>query len=302
MTKILDDVELDIFRNLREYVPGAIIAGGAVRDMVYELPYTDVDIFFNASQWPVSAAHFYDYVIPKVFKLTREDYIKQSVDFYRELSFDRHEYLGSNVSNVVDIFKGGRHFQLISITKGNVIDHVKHNFDLNACKIYHDGTVITRTKEFKDFVASKELEASEAVKQGAIGDYNLVVRAVKIIERYKEFDIKMSDFLLKRKKEHDEKPPELEKPARKSKKLSQVLAEYAQTVPSINASSLEAYQQIYDNAVLASTPGQIPIPTQPTGITWTSAIGSIFADPVPPPPLFMEEVQEVPPVVLDDLE
>lgn len=188
--KILNEVEFELLKEFQKHLPGAIIAGGSVRDMHFGLPFSDVDIFYDMVSMPI--AYIYDEIIPRIFGYTVED------KFWRvnNSAFQRSDTVyGEDTRDIVELekYKGSR-YQFIAV-HGDPVRHV-HKFDLNCCKIFYDGEKIHQTGDFKDFWKTKELNVTEAYKKSKLmGMGRLDKRVEKILFRYKKFDIKVSDFL-----------------------------------------------------------------------------------------------------------
>lgn len=193
MNKILDEKEFAVLRRLQKYAEGAVIAGGSVRDMIFGLPYNDVDIFYSSSAGPkgISYCQFVDECIPEALELTCKDVMTSlSADF----SFSQGSQCGPNIHRVVQVVKeDGTKYQLISLDTGPVNKHIKANFDLNCVKVFHDGIKLHRTQEFEAFFQSRELnsafEHAEALHPGSLA------RVAKILNRYTDFNLTIGERL-----------------------------------------------------------------------------------------------------------
>lgn len=240
--KILNEVEFELLKEFQKHLPGAIIAGGAVRDMHFGLPFSDVDIFYDNSS--LSIAYIYDEVIPRIFDYTLKD------KFWRVMNsaFQRSDTIyGEDTRDVVELekYKGTR-YQFIAVP-GDPVRHV-HKFDLNCCKIFYDGEKIHQTGDFKDFWKTRELNVSENYKKSKyMGAGRLDKRVDKILFRYKkQFDIKISAFLEAFLEEQKKNREEMNKKhdARFMKVKSMIEADQAMA---------NALQQI-DNAAIGTVP------------------------------------------------
>ncbi len=182
--KILDSSELDVLKYLREvYSPDAIIAGGAVRDMVLGKPYKDIDIWFNKVKMDV-AQRFFEILLPKDLGFrVGKDCVDIPLNFRSEMPQTRgtlEDRLFGRAprqpvvvelpepdewaDNSADIFKNPEaprrvewmlsvhykdaHYQLMHVNVAP-IDFVSAEFDIGLCKIWHDGDKVTETEGFK---------------------------------------------------------------------------------------------------------------------------------------------------------
>ena len=83
--KILGKEELEVFNYLKDkFMPDAVIAGGAVRDLIMEKPFKDIDIWFNHTKVGIPQ-RFFELSLPKElgFKCG-EDYVDIPLNFAGE--------------------------------------------------------------------------------------------------------------------------------------------------------------------------------------------------------------------------
>ena len=118
------------------YQPGAIIAGGAVRDFLYGKPPKDIDVFIPLGCEP-------DIKSTNLWKEVKWDYVFK--DKMRE-----YEALG-NLRGLDQFFWKDHTVQLISIHEEDAYEKVR-TFDLGICKCYFDGYLVY----LDDFIKDKE--------------------------------------------------------------------------------------------------------------------------------------------------
>lgn len=172
MNKILDDLELNYLRELKKRGLEVIIAGGAVRDMVKNLPYNDVDFFINIRSGNLDLCRFLDEDVPEVFG---EDF-----SLRRNNIFDPSFNSRANIVNIANGEVNGSKFQLI-FNKGNLSAMVKSNFDLGCCKVYHDGDSLKMTHEFEHFLTSNVIGTHLPPKEVS---QKTILRAQKFANRF----------------------------------------------------------------------------------------------------------------------
>src|SRR4051812_35702813 len=79
--KILDKEHLELLRHVQKIMhKQAIIAGGAVRDMVMGKPYRDIDIWIRHKRGG-NLAKAVEYILPHALKFDKEDFITQAHGF-----------------------------------------------------------------------------------------------------------------------------------------------------------------------------------------------------------------------------
>lgn len=159
-----DDI-VRVLKALHRYgFKSALIAGGAVRDLYFEILPTDIDIYV----W--DPAHSKE-VIPglkstdwndfwtKVFNLNvkgspgRSPYIRDRIEFHR----DNSAYAsGTAITGVWDMMKNMIPFQII-MTKVKPEVYVNEYFDIGLCKAYCDGTKFRYTPCFMRDMRHKTL-------------------------------------------------------------------------------------------------------------------------------------------------
>lgn len=134
----------EVLKNIQQVFPGAIIAGGALRDLILDVPIKDVDIFIPVEcfEFDTVAAMF-----PK--KLCRNDDVLNSEPWLHP----DHEY--GRTANKEDT---GRNIHVIyqwesETTKYDFIFCSPeaadvNTFDINICQVSYDGTTINSTEAF----------------------------------------------------------------------------------------------------------------------------------------------------------
>lgn len=147
---------IDTLRKVQGVFPRAVIAGGALRDLIYNRPVKDVDIFIpierdadrNTAEVNVLAAiqqieELFDTTvtptIPVYFKETTEDFIKA----------------GRLLETVQNTQVGETKYELIIGTPESCdID----KFDFSICQISFDGEHVRTTEAFDRTLATKVIE------------------------------------------------------------------------------------------------------------------------------------------------
>ncbi len=125
---------------IQDYLPEAIIAGGAIRDLYHNKPIKDIDIYVPQDDGvAVHSVSFWR----QVFDLNtmHGDYIDHS-------GTDGESYNGKNHIGVVwEIQKRGVLYNII-IVDVLPVEYVNDFFDIGLCKAYCDGKKIRLTADF----------------------------------------------------------------------------------------------------------------------------------------------------------
>jgi len=124
----------DILSIIHKFIPDAIIAGGAIRDLCHEKTVKDIDIYVpydalcKGSTYGPADSEFWE----KIFILDfNEDYI-ENVN-------GEDSYEGKNhISTVFEIKADGVLYNIIMVDKPP-INYVMEYFDIGLCKAYFDG-------------------------------------------------------------------------------------------------------------------------------------------------------------------
>lgn len=133
----------------------AIIAGGAIRDLYFDIMPTDIDIFVwdphfspegtdHAAWYANSGGTFWE----DVLKLNRRSTVYTS-DCVRQSFVDYGpQQIGSGkITAVWNVLKGYMPYQII-FTVEKPTTHIMKFFDVGLCKAYCDGDVVRYTSEF----------------------------------------------------------------------------------------------------------------------------------------------------------
>jgi len=176
---------------IKEYLPEAIIAGGAIRDMYHKKPIRDIDVYIKKTDTtPIYQTSFWQ----QLFALDNTtDYIEHSGKSYTGKPYTGKTHIGM----VWEIRKNGIMYNII-VTDIDPVDYVEQFFDIGLCKAYCDGTKIRLTADFMHdsrnkllTVVSKHLPQDEfdgmmdrhiAKLRKKYHDYKLVIPAM-----YKDF-------------------------------------------------------------------------------------------------------------------
>jgi len=91
--EILGEKHLKVLNYLKEeFMPDAVIAGGAVRDQVMDKPFTDVDILFFTKKPETDIQQFFELKLPKDLAFREGDFIdiRSNITIPPDLYGDRH--------------------------------------------------------------------------------------------------------------------------------------------------------------------------------------------------------------------
>jgi hypothetical protein len=181
MNEILNDKHLAILHKVQEHLPTAVIAGGAARDLYFNKPFKDVDIFISLSQLKkkldIPIDLFFEEIFPESLgiDLGGED-TYEVVDKYNSLiGYGEYTY------NIYDARIQQTKYQFI-ITN-SIFPRVLTSFDINMCKVFHDGKELKTTKDFLSGVETKEVYTLDESKKS-------MRRILKFLEKYPEFHIR----------------------------------------------------------------------------------------------------------------
>jgi len=159
----------EIVRTLRlfhaEGFESAIIAGGAVRDLYFQLMPRDIDIFLwdpryssesvGQGHYAVDKARGKD-VIWRIMNLRQAHNQPTIADDQISHTF-RHGYGGNpSITNIYNVLKNFIPFQLIFL-KENPLAHLNNHFDFGICKCYCDGYKFRFTRDFMHDVKHQKI-------------------------------------------------------------------------------------------------------------------------------------------------
>lgn len=121
-------------KQIQQKFPDAIFAGGCVRDLHFDKPIKDFDIFIEYSSAFTSGARWADLLnIPKI-----QIHHKSNSDF---------SHLNNHIKNVCSFNKNDILYDVI-IVDTSPVDHVNRFFDIGLCKAYFNGKKFTFTSDF----------------------------------------------------------------------------------------------------------------------------------------------------------
>lgn len=196
MDKILGSEEIKYLNNLKVHVPEAVIAGGAVRDMLFGKPYSDVDIFLpvnNAVIKKYGYGYMVDELLPEVFESSKIQLLRSK----KRSHFDfGNPYSMVGMDNIISLMFGGSKYQLIF--SKNAVSTMIGTFDFNCCRVYHDGNEVHKTPKYREFEKSGILEFVGDEKQFSL---NNLKRMKKIVERLGVKPSTVLSSLVKKKEE-----------------------------------------------------------------------------------------------------
>lgn len=178
---VLNEQHLEVLRKIREYAPSAVIGGGAARDLYFNQPFRDVDIFIpvrevsgrGKNKFPGNI--FFEEVIPELLRLRLgcEDTYEAQMD-----------YFSTTIGHIYDCQMELGNFQFIG-TKASVLETIGNSdFGLNC--IYHDGKKLTPLPPFEESVKKKMITPNVPVPRQASKFY---ARMVELQKKYPDFTI-----------------------------------------------------------------------------------------------------------------
>ena len=128
---------LGVLAQVQEKFPEAVIAGGALRDLILDRPVGDIDIFVKA-QGPYTEAHLKALFGDSIEKVSKEWVIKYA------------EHL-PELDSVWDIKMRDADyhpFQVIALNMDVTPQSAVERFDFGICRVAHDGNRLYITPEF----------------------------------------------------------------------------------------------------------------------------------------------------------
>ena len=172
----LGQEQFEVLKKIQQYDPKAVIAGGAVRDYIFDKDFRDVDIFMSTKETPkfhMGLSMFIDYELENIFGDV-EDLTRSLSEGYKSVSF-----LSFNLKSK------GVLYNLIMSPK-RLTNTMENTFDFTCNTIYHDGTKLYKSPLFNKFIETMTIE-----KLGNTAlDYKHIERAMKIADKLK---CKLSD-------------------------------------------------------------------------------------------------------------
>lgn len=194
----------DMVRSLRliqrrGYI-SALIAGGAIRDMYFQHPIKDIDIFLwdpdtkgNNECHPADAGSINEKYITKLMDLdVVQSWYRRDFAMRSGLGEDEEYMVTKHVTQVWSVVKNELPYQLIFLNI-KPLEFVEKHFDLALCKAYCDGYKIRYTKDFSIDAQRQTLTiCSHGLTQRHF-DYILETYLPRIKEKYPNFVAKVAD-------------------------------------------------------------------------------------------------------------
>jgi len=151
---------------IREILPTAIIAGGWLRDLYHNIPFSDVDVYVTEIDAVKTKHSIYDKEFwVEQFQLRTDGFMSYD-SIHRPGEGNGYEGK-SHINTVWEIRKGFTNYNII-ILDMNPTDYVNQYFDIGLCKAYCDGSRIRLTADFMHdsqykrlTLVSKEIEEDE---------------------------------------------------------------------------------------------------------------------------------------------
>lgn len=188
MNKILGNEEISVLKEIQGKLDkNAVIGGGSVRDMFFEKPYKDVDIFLPFGN-PVYARFGWGYILdellPDMFGV--EVTAKALSDYDKPVAekvIGKYHHKEEATFQVVDIPYMGSKYQLIFVP---TMKDITRTFDFNCNMILYDGYKVRPAKEFQLLKQNKVLENYKHYSA------SMVKRATALIKKYPEWTMAQS--------------------------------------------------------------------------------------------------------------
>lgn len=164
MDKILGKEEAEVLMEVRGKISHlSVIAGGAVRDKVHDMPYRDVDIFIPVHDSPIFPRFGWGYLIdellPDMFAGADISVKKDPYDGFPDGALMIHGNEKHAMFKVIDVYMKPTKYQLIFMPK---IDKLFASFDLNCNLVSFDGTATnTRNAKFREFFQTKRVVSTK---------------------------------------------------------------------------------------------------------------------------------------------
>lgn len=164
-----------VLERVQRHYPKAFIAGGALRDIHYNKPVKDVDIFIPTYKG--------------VWAETLIDVLKEEFKDCDVMVKAHSIYMDSNLADsrflplVLEVIVKGQSYDIIFIEASGLPEVVEY-FDLSICQIAHNGTTMYQSQAFKD-----------TEKTGIITIQNInredrqASRIARILKKYPEFKV-----------------------------------------------------------------------------------------------------------------
>lgn len=176
--EILNDKHFQVLKRVQSKVPNAVIAGGAARDLYFNKPFENVDIFMQGNtirKMGGGVQIFFEDILPEVL----------SCDIGGDDSYEYRDsnslYFNGMVEKVYNAVISDTQYRFIAVSK--VMNIILESFDINLCKIFHDGKELRTTKIFDSAIESKEIWVNEINRYSAR-------RVMSILKKYPEFRIR----------------------------------------------------------------------------------------------------------------
>jgi hypothetical protein len=137
---------IQILRKIKETLPDAILAGGAIRDVYHNKNVKDYDLFVSGN---TTLDVYKDSFWEKQFSLGNELHVDDSITNLSDLSDSEDASCEgtTHVDTVWEVNKNGSLYNVI-ILNANPTEYINRFFDIGICKTYSDGRRIRFTSDF----------------------------------------------------------------------------------------------------------------------------------------------------------
>ena len=227
---------------VQQFFPSAIIAGGALRDLITEKPIKDVDIFIHDPELQSDIrdsglleklADALGIMLIGEDEKTDRDFIRIDNDFkaikagfaeeviqaggidseYLDSDCDRSVY-EAFMNYIVTIKYNSVLYQLILI-ETEPKSYVYNDFDFGICKVFFDGNKLTPTEEFWYDLEHRQITFAGKFSVGQ-AIHTLFTHRENIIKKYPGWKVVIDDL---RKREPHEMPPSYQEAMRTAKEI-----------------------------------------------------------------------------------
>lgn len=162
---------------IRQVIPSAIIAGGAIRDLYHNKSISDVDIYVPQGKY---SEGFWKHLLE--LKLNDTDYVSQPG------KDSEHYEILNHIDAVWEIQKSGTLYNIITVDL-EPIEYVLRYFNIGLCKAYCDGTKIRLTADFIHDSRTKQLTiVAEDMSQDEF-NHMMNYHIVKLQIKYPEYSL-----------------------------------------------------------------------------------------------------------------
>lgn len=187
--KVLGEEQFAVLRKIQEYAPGAVIAGGAARDLFFEKPFRDVDIFIPLKEVSGKTKYagniFFEEIIPEILNLRLG-----CEDTYEAKQERQGNPYNPNSGVVYDCWVEGTNYQFIAAPL--TIQKSIQAFDFNLNCIYHNSKKLIPLPVFYEAVDRKTIASVASYRE--TGQWEKRIKNLQ--KKYPDFQISEEDMMI----------------------------------------------------------------------------------------------------------